>query len=61
MLWEFIERDKIMNMDIKQVDSLIKEVRGNVKFLGNLLGIALVFLGLAGVVGLLLGISAFLR
>ena len=61
MLWEFIERDKIMNMDIKQVDSLIKEVRGNVKFLGNLLGMALVFLGLVGVVGLLLGIAVFLR
>ena len=57
----FIGRDRIMFIDINPINSLIKEVRGNTKFLGNLLGIAFVLLGAAGIVALFFGISAFLK
>ena len=50
-----------MFIDINPINSLIKEVMGNIRFLGNLLGIALVLLGFAGIVGLFFGISTFFK
>jgi hypothetical protein len=57
----FIGRDRIMNIDFNPVDSLVKEVRGSIRFLGNLLIMVIIFLGVAGIVGLFLGIMAFLK
>ena len=50
-----------MFIDINPINSLIKEVRGNIRFLSNLLIIAFIFLGVAGIVGLFFGIAAFLK
>ena len=50
-----------MFIDINPINSHIKEVRGNIRFLRNLLGMLLIFLGVAGIVGLFLGIAALLK
>ena len=48
-------------MDFNPVDSLVKEVMGSIRFLGNLLIMALIFLGVVGIVGLFFGILSFLK
>ena len=50
-----------MNIDFNPVDSLIKEVVGNIRFLGNLLIMTILFLGVAGIVGLFFGIATILK
>jgi hypothetical protein len=50
-----------MSMDFYPIDSLVKKVRGNTRFLGNLLIPACVFLGVVGMVGVFLGIAHFLK
>jgi hypothetical protein len=57
----FIERGIIMNMDFYPIDSLVKKVVGNIRFLSSLLIPAGVFLGVLGMVGLFFGIAHFLK
>jgi hypothetical protein len=57
----FIGRDRNMNIDFNPVDSLIKEVVGNIRFLGNFLIVTFILLGAAGIVGLFFGIATILK
>jgi len=50
-----------MNIDFYPDDSLMKEERANIRFLGNLFIMACVFLGIVWLFFLLLGILRFLR
>jgi hypothetical protein len=56
-----MERGIIMDMDFHPIDSLVKKIMGDIRFLSNLLIPAGVILGVFGMVGIFLGIVHFLK
>jgi hypothetical protein len=59
-----VERSIIMNETYDPIDSFVKDVMGNIRFLDNLLSKTKVLygiVGLVGTVGLLVAIALFLK